>query len=140
MDNPLGFTFVTFFLVFLFNNKFNLLVWRYPSLHAFVFNELKVATVLLGDGSSGHSESDLANVVHPSLWLLLTLILSCSRHSSAGVQLRALTGLESNENLAIVLHNGALPCIENQLSVSPVSSTPLHMTQGSHLGSGSVSV
>lgn len=134
---------------------------RYPSLHTFVFNELKVATEFLGDVSSGHSEFDLANVVHPSLCPLLILlsrlkpstiasesgddldpflfmpfIRRCSTQSNLRVRIlasRALTGLVSNEKLPIVLHNIAseLPFVENQLTESPVSSISLHMALSS---------
>ncbi|KAG7985401.1 hypothetical protein I3843_03G024200 [Carya illinoinensis] len=134
---------------------------RYPSLHPFVFNELKVATELLGDGASGHSESDLANVVHPSLCPLLILlsrlkpstvasetgdeldpflfmpfIRRCSTQSNLRVRVlasRALTSLVSNEKLPIVLHNIAseFPSVENPLTTSTVSFISLHVTQDS---------
>jgi hypothetical protein len=135
-------------------------------LHPFVFNELKVATELLGDMPSGHSESDLANVVHPSLCPLLILlsrlkpstiasetgddldpflfmpfIRRCSTQSNLRVRVlasRALTGIVSNEKLPIVLLNIAseLPCVENQHTASPVS---LDVTQGSrHISLNSV--
>ncbi len=130
-------------------------------MHTFVFNELKVATEFLGDVSSGHSEFDLANVVHPSLCPLLILlsrlkpstiasesgddldpflfmpfIRRCSTQSNLRVRIlasRALTGLVSNEKLPIVLHNIAseLPFVENQLTESPVSSISLHMALSS---------
>ena len=117
---------------------------------------------MLGDVSSGHSESDLANVVHPSLCPLLILlsrlkpstiasetgdeldpflfmpfIRKCSTQSNLRVRVlasRALTGLVSNEKLPIVLHNIAseLPFVENQLTESSVSSMSLHMALSSH--------
>ena len=117
---------------------------------------------MLGDVSSGHSESDLANVVHPSLCPLLILlsrlkpstiasetgdeldpflfmpfIRKCSTQSNLRVRVlasRALTGLVSNEKLPIVLHNIAseLPFVENQLTESSVSSISLHMALSSH--------
>lgn len=119
---------------------------RYPSLHSFLFNELKVATESLGYGSSRHSESNLANAVHPSLcpvlillsrlkpstitseagdaldpFLFMPFIRRCSTQSNLRVRVlasRALTGLVSNEKLPTVLLNIAseLPFIENQVA------------------------
>lgn len=129
---------------------------RYPLLHSFIFNELKVATELLGEMPSGHSESDLAKVVHPSLCPLLILlsrlkpstiasetgddldpflfmpfIRRCSTQSNLRVRVlasRALTGLVSNEKLPVVLLNIAseLPCEEYPNTASLDS---LHVTQ-----------
>ncbi|KAJ7974420.1 thyroid adenoma-associated protein-like [Quillaja saponaria] len=128
---------------------------RYPLLHPFLLNELKVATALLGAVSSENSESGLANNLHPSLcpvlillsrlkpstiagetgdqvdpFLLMPFIRKCSIQSNLRVRVlasRALTGLVSNEKLSLVLLNVAseLPCMENQL-LSPPSSTVSH--------------
>ncbi|PON42691.1 Armadillo-type fold containing protein [Parasponia andersonii] len=133
---------------------------RYPSLHPFLMNELKVATKQLGNGSSGNSKSNLANVVHPSLcpmlillsrlkpstiageigdeldpFLLMPFIRRCSTQSNLRVRLlasRALTGLVSNEKLPAVLLNIAseLPCVDNQITTAPESSISLEKTEG----------
>ncbi|GKC76433.1 thyroid adenoma-associated protein [Tanacetum coccineum] len=47
---------------------------RYPSLHPFLYSELKIATELLINGSSEHVGSNLAKAVHPSLCPMLILI------------------------------------------------------------------
>lgn len=101
---------------------------RYPALHSFIFNELKIATELLGDE---RSHSNLANVVHPSLcpilillarlrpspissetgddldpFLLFPLIQKCSTQSNLRIRVlasRALIGLVSNEKLHSVI-------------------------------------
>ncbi|XP_030499307.2 uncharacterized protein LOC115714695 isoform X1 [Cannabis sativa] len=120
---------------------------RYPSLHPFFLNELKVATEMLGNGLSEDPKSNLANVVHPSLcpmlillsrlkpstiageigdeldpFLLMPFIRRCSTQSNLRVRLlasRALTGLVSNEKLPTVLLNIAaeLPCVDNQVTI-----------------------
>ncbi|ESQ32617.1 hypothetical protein EUTSA_v10003503mg [Eutrema salsugineum] len=102
---------------------------RYPLLHPFIHNELKAATDLLD--ISGPSDSNLANLVHPSLWPILILlsrlkpspiasetgddldpfvfmpfIMKCSTQSNLRVRVlasRALVGLVSNEKLQSVL-------------------------------------
>ncbi|KAG4181992.1 hypothetical protein ERO13_A09G017100v2 [Gossypium hirsutum] len=134
---------------------------RYPSLHPFVFNELKIATELLGDALSGQTESNLAKAVHPSLcpmlillsrlkpspiasetgddldpFLFMPFIMKCSTQSNLRVRIlasRALTGLVSNEKLPTVLLNIAseLPQAENQIA-SPVASIPLYLANGAH--------
>ncbi|CAN4093737.1 unnamed protein product [Withania somnifera] len=106
---------------------------RYPPLHSFLFNELKIATESLLDGSSEHIRSSLAKVVHPSLcpvlillsrlkpspiaseagdpldpFLFMPFIRKCSVQSNFRIRLlasRALTGLVSNEKLPLVLLN-----------------------------------
>ncbi|CAN8266012.1 unnamed protein product [Cochlearia groenlandica] len=102
---------------------------RYPLLHPFIYNELKAATDLLD--TSGPSDSNPANLVHPSLWPILILlsrlkpspiasesgdnldpfifmpvIMKCSTQSNLRVRVlasRALVGLVSNEKLQSVL-------------------------------------
>ncbi|PPD74979.1 hypothetical protein GOBAR_DD28099 [Gossypium barbadense] len=135
---------------------------RYPSLHPFVFNELKIATELLGDALLGQTESNLAKAVHPSLcpmlillsrlkpspiasetgddldpFLFMPFIMKCSTQSNLRVRIlasRALTGLVSNEKLPTVLLNIAseLPQAENQITASPVASIPLYPASGAH--------
>lgn len=106
---------------------------RYPPLHSFLFNELKIATESLLDGSSEHLRSSLAKVVHPSLcpvlillsrlkpspiaseagdpldpFLFMPFIRKCSVQSNLRIRVlasRALTGLVSNEKLPLVLLN-----------------------------------
>ncbi|CAA3013832.1 Hypothetical predicted protein [Olea europaea subsp. europaea] len=129
---------------------------RYPSLHPFVLNELKVATELLLDGSSECLKSNLKSVVHPSLcpmlillsrlkpspitsetgdsldpFLFMPFIRRCSVQNNFRIRLlasRAITGLVSNEKLQVVLLNIAseLPCVENQI-MAPDSSTSLDL-------------
>ncbi|KAJ8530626.1 hypothetical protein K7X08_023507 [Anisodus acutangulus] len=105
---------------------------RYPSLHPFLFNELKIATQSLLDGSSEHLRSNLAKV-HPSLcpvlillsrlkpfsiaseagdpldpFLFMPFIRKCSVQCNLRIRVlasRALTGLVSNEKLPLVLLN-----------------------------------
>ncbi|KAA8530356.1 hypothetical protein F0562_005065 [Nyssa sinensis] len=138
---------------------------RYPSLHPFLFNELKVATKLLRDRSSGHPESNLATVVHPSLcpilillshlkpstissengdaldpFLFMPFIRRCSIQSNLRVRVlasRALTGLVSNEKLPIVLLNIAseLPCRNNKMTSDPDSAGLFNTTNGTHCAS-----
>ncbi|CDP02224.1 unnamed protein product [Coffea canephora] len=116
---------------------------RYPTLHSFLFHELKIATESLLDGSSGQQGSNLAKLVHPSLcpilillsrlkpsavtseagdsldpFIFLPFIRKCSVQSNFRIRIlasRALTGLISNEKLPIVLLNIAseLPCTRN---------------------------
>ncbi|KAI4352585.1 hypothetical protein L6164_006822 [Bauhinia variegata] len=118
---------------------------RYPSLHSFLLDELKVATELLGHASSVNLESSLANSLHPSLCPILILLSRLNPSSIAGetgdeldpflfmpyikrcstqrhlrirvLASRAITCLVSNEKLAPVLLNIAsgLPCTENQV-------------------------
>lgn len=125
---------------------------RYPSLHSFLFDELKFATDLLMNGSSGDLRSSLAKVVHPSLcpmlillsrlkpsaitgetggdldpFLLLPFIRMCSLQSNFRIRVlasRALTGLISNEKLPVTLLSIAseLPCSENKI-ISAVHQT-----------------
>lgn len=124
---------------------------RYPSLHPFLLNELRVATELLNDTPPQHPESNLAKVVHPSLcpmlillsrlkpstiaseagdtldpFLFMPFIRRCSIQSNLRVRVlasRALTGLVSNEKLPVVLLDIAseLPCRENQVISVPVN-------------------
>ncbi|KAL5739037.1 hypothetical protein ACOSQ2_028217 [Xanthoceras sorbifolium] len=135
---------------------------RYPLLHPFIYNELKVITESLGDVSSGQSESNLAKVVHPSLcpmlillsrlkpstlasesgdeldpFLFMPFIRRCSTQSNLRVRVlasRALTGLVSNEKLQVVLLNIAseLPCVDSQNEASISSLQP---TNGTHRAS-----
>ncbi|XP_015573647.2 thyroid adenoma-associated protein homolog isoform X1 [Ricinus communis] len=121
---------------------------RYPTLHAFFYNELKVATDMLMDATSGHSESNLAKVVHPSLcpmlillsrlkpstiasesgddldpFLFMPFIRRCSTQSNLRIRVlasKALMGLVSNEKLPVVLLNIAseLPCMKNPVTSS----------------------
>ncbi|RVW82610.1 Thyroid adenoma-associated protein-like [Vitis vinifera] len=136
---------------------------RYPSLHPFLFNELKVVTDLLTDVSSEHSESNLAKVVHPSLcpmlillsrlkpstitsetgdaldpFLFMPFIRRCSTQSNLRVRVlasRALTGLVSNEKLPVVLLAIAseLPCTKEQMKDTRSSS--FNTSNGTHLSS-----
>ncbi|XP_050136033.1 uncharacterized protein LOC126611696 isoform X2 [Malus sylvestris] len=138
---------------------------RYPLLHPFLFKELKVATVLLADGISGQSESNLENAVHPSLcpvlillsrlkpstiasetgddmdpFLLMPFIRKCSTQSNLRVRVlasRALTGLVSNEKLPSVLLNivSELPRIDDQAALTPEASLLLHKTEIRHQSS-----
>lgn len=120
---------------------------RYPSLHPFLYSELKIATELLTDTSH-----DLAKAVHPSLcpmlillsrlkpstiasetgdeldpFLFMPFIRKCSTQSNLRVRVlasRALTSLISNEKLPIILLN-----IASELPPSgtnPASSNTLH--------------
>ncbi|KNA21208.1 hypothetical protein SOVF_045400 [Spinacia oleracea] len=101
---------------------------RYPSLHSFVFNELKIATKFL---KGGQSNSNMASNVHPSLcpvlillsrlkpspiaseagdcldpFLFMPFIQRCSTQRNLRIRVlasRALTGLVSNEKLHMVL-------------------------------------
>ncbi|XP_048494303.1 uncharacterized protein LOC104906201 isoform X2 [Beta vulgaris subsp. vulgaris] len=101
---------------------------RYPSLHSFIFSELKIATDLL---QVGQSNSNLASIVHPSLcpvlillsrlkpspiaseagdcldpFLFMPFIQRCSTQRNMRIRVlasRALTGLVSNEKLHLVL-------------------------------------
>ncbi|KAI3983440.1 hypothetical protein MKX01_038860 [Papaver californicum] len=128
---------------------------RYPALHPFLFNELKVATELLEDESSDHSKFNMGKVVHPSLcpilillsrlkpsavsceaedyldpFLFMQFIRRCSTQSNLKVRVfpsRALTGLVSNEKLPMVLHDIArgLPISKNQTVNNSTSSGSL---------------
>nr|XP_017257991.1 PREDICTED: thyroid adenoma-associated protein homolog isoform X2 [Daucus carota subsp. sativus] len=132
---------------------------RYPSLHPFLIGELKVATRLLS-GSSGDLGSNLASVVHPSLWPMLILlsrlkpspvtseiddpldpflfmpfIRRCSTQSNLRVRVlaaKSLMGLISDDKLPTVLLNIAseLPRIGNQMVVSPDSFVSSNVTSG----------
>ncbi|KAH7652589.1 Armadillo-like helical-containing protein [Dioscorea alata] len=103
---------------------------RYPALHPFLLNELKIATELLGNGYSRHVEFHIAKAIHPSLcpilillsrlkpslissetedaldpFLLMPYIQRCATQSNLRVRVlasRALTGLVSNEKLPSV--------------------------------------
>ncbi|XP_047312438.1 thyroid adenoma-associated protein homolog [Impatiens glandulifera] len=109
---------------------------RYPLLHTFLLDELKVATELLGDEDSRCPDSNLANHLHPSLCPILILlsrlkpssmtnetgdtldpfifmpfIRRCSIQNNYKVRVlasRALVGVVSNEKLHTVLLNIAL--------------------------------
>ncbi|XP_022983680.1 thyroid adenoma-associated protein homolog [Cucurbita maxima] len=130
---------------------------RYPALHRFLLDELKVATDSLDDGCSGNAESTLAKVVHPSLcpvlillsrlkpstivseagddldpFLFMPFIRKCSSQSNLRIRVlasRALTGLVSNENLPSVILNIAsgLPIDDNTI-MAPESSTVVDVT------------
>ncbi|KAI4366675.1 hypothetical protein MLD38_022522 [Melastoma candidum] len=106
---------------------------RYPLLHPFLLDELKIATASLEDESMENAESSLAKVVHPSLCPMLILlsrlkpsalaseigdnldpfifmpfIRKCSTQRNMKIRIlaaRALTGLISNEKLPIVIMN-----------------------------------
>ncbi|MCD7465293.1 hypothetical protein HAX54_000991 [Datura stramonium] len=106
---------------------------RYPPLHSFLLNELKIATESILDGSSKHLRSSLSKVVHPSLcpvlillsrlkpspiasetgdpldpFLFMPFIRKCSVQNNFRIRVlasRALTGLVSNEKLPLVLLN-----------------------------------
>ncbi|PIA57440.1 hypothetical protein AQUCO_00600279v1 [Aquilegia coerulea] len=123
---------------------------RYPTLHPFLFHELKIATELLGDGSSSHLEANISKVVHPSLcpvlillsrlkpsmiscdtedpldpFLFMPFIRRCSTQSNLRVRVlasRALLGLVSNEKLPSVLLNIAngLPHTSNKRMNHPL--------------------
>ncbi|KDP45495.1 hypothetical protein JCGZ_09744 [Jatropha curcas] len=135
---------------------------RYPSLHPFFYNELKVATDLLMDTTLGHSGSNLAKVVHPSLcpmlillsrlkpstiasesgddldpFLFMPFIRRCSTQSNLRIRVlasKALIGLVSNEKLPIVLLNIAseLPCMDNQITATNASCTMADPTCGTY--------
>ncbi|KAL5981120.1 hypothetical protein ACLOJK_029040 [Asimina triloba] len=126
---------------------------RYPALHPFLFNELKIATESLGDAYSNNSETNIAKVVHPSLCPVLILlsrlkpsaisgeaaddldpfvfmpfITKCATQSNFRVRVltsRALTGLVSNEKLESVLQFIArqLPHDKNWLGTQKVKSS-----------------
>ncbi|XXG70625.1 hypothetical protein AAC387_Pa07g0062 [Persea americana] len=104
---------------------------RYPTLHHFLFNELKIATESLGNGCSQHTELNMLKVVHPSLcpvlillsrlkpstisseaedaldpFIFMRFISRCATQSNLRVRVlasRALTGLVSNEKLESVI-------------------------------------
>ncbi|KAL3844653.1 hypothetical protein ACJIZ3_002056 [Penstemon smallii] len=129
---------------------------RYPALHSFLLNELKVATELLSHSSAQQLGSNLENAVHPSLcpmlillarlkpspissasgdaldpFLFMPFIRRCSVQSNFQIRLlasRALTGLVSNEKLQVVLLNIAseLPCEKS----TPDSSSGADSTKG----------
>lgn len=112
--------------------------FRYPALHSFLFDELKIATRFSGDGFSGRSEASVANAIHPSLcpilillsrlkpslvgteaddpldpFLFMPFIRRCATQSNLRVRVlasRALTGLVSNEKLPAVL-KGVARCL-----------------------------
>ncbi|XP_017975457.1 PREDICTED: thyroid adenoma-associated protein homolog [Theobroma cacao] len=135
---------------------------RYPSLHPFLSNELKVATEFFGDALSGQSESNLAKVVHPSLcpmlillsrlkpstiasetgddldpFLFMPFIRKCSTQSNLQVRVlasRALTGLVSNEKLPTVLLDISveLSHLENQITAGSAAPISLHPANGAH--------
>lgn len=116
---------------------------RYPLLHPFIYGELKAATDMLD--TSGPSDSNLANHVHPSLWPILILlsrlkpspiasesgddldpfvfmrfIMKCSTQSNLRVRVlasRALVGLVSNEKLQSVLLRIASTLPSNEVQV-----------------------
>nr|XP_043606064.1 thyroid adenoma-associated protein homolog [Erigeron canadensis] len=106
---------------------------RYPSLHPFLYSELRIATEFLTDSSPQPLGSNLAKAVHPSLcpmlillcrlkpspiasetgdvldpFLFMPFIRRCSTQSNLRVRVlasRALTGLISNEKLPLILLN-----------------------------------
>ncbi|CAH9067847.1 unnamed protein product [Cuscuta europaea] len=126
---------------------------RYPSLHNFLFNELKIATEMLLDGSAESLSSSLAKVVHPSLcpilillsrlkpsaitsesrdpfnpFLFMPFIRKCSVQNNLRIRIlasRALTGIVSNEKLPVVIFNIAseLPPIHNRSLTSGFSNS-----------------
>ncbi|XP_065879697.1 uncharacterized protein [Euphorbia lathyris] len=135
---------------------------RYPSLHPFFYNELKAATDLLMDATSGRTESNLAKAVHPSLcpmlillsrlkpspissesgddldpFLFMPFIRRCSTQSNLRVRVlasKALVGLVSNEKLSVVLLNIAseLPYMDDQTTATHVSSLLLNTNKGTY--------
>ncbi|KAM0055498.1 hypothetical protein Hdeb2414_s0006g00206891 [Helianthus debilis subsp. tardiflorus] len=108
---------------------------RYPSLHPFLYSELKIATEMLTNASPEHVGSNLAKAVHPSLcpmlmllsrlkpstiasetgdvldpFLFMPFIRKCSTQSNLRVRVlasRALMGLISNEKLQVIVLNVA---------------------------------
>ncbi|KAL7608134.1 hypothetical protein Lser_V15G13047 [Lactuca serriola] len=122
---------------------------RYPSLHPFLYSELKIATELLTTGSR-----DLAQAVHPSLCPMLILlsrlkpstiasesgdeldpflftpfIRKCSTQSNLRVRVlasRALTGLISNEKLPLILVNTVNDLPPSTTKTNPISSNTTH--------------
>ncbi|CAI9276988.1 unnamed protein product [Lactuca saligna] len=122
---------------------------RYPSLHPFLYSELKIATELLTTGSR-----DLAQAVHPSLCPMLILlsrlkpstiasesgdeldpflftpfIRKCSTQSNLRVRVlasRALTGLISNEKLPLILVNTVNDLPPSTTKINPISSNTIH--------------
>ncbi|XP_043704566.1 thyroid adenoma-associated protein homolog [Telopea speciosissima] len=137
---------------------------RYPILHPFLFNELKIATEFLGDGTSEHSGSNIAKVVHPSLcpmlillsrlkpsplssenedgldpFLFMPFIRRCSMQNNLRVRVlasRALIGLVSNEKLPNVLLNIAneLPHTR-QMTSNSISTSSVDGIDGIHVAS-----
>ncbi|GAB2287907.1 hypothetical protein Dimus_022262 [Dionaea muscipula] len=131
---------------------------RYPSLHSFVFNELKLATELL---CHEKSESNLAGAVHPSLcpvlillsrlkpspiageagddldpFLLMPFIMRCSTQSNLRMRIlasRASSGLISNEKLHMVLVTVAseFACFGNQREAALAITNPFISTDRS---------
>ncbi|OAY85901.1 thyroid adenoma-associated protein homolog [Ananas comosus] len=105
---------------------------RYPALHPFIFDELKITTKLLDDGISSNIESNIAKAIRPSLcpilillsrlkpspissgtdgaldpFLLVPFIQKCATQSNLRIRVlasRALTGLVSNEKLQYVIN------------------------------------
>ncbi|KAK4417672.1 hypothetical protein Salat_2179900 [Sesamum alatum] len=126
---------------------------RYPSLHSFLFNELKVATELLLDGSSEQLGSNLKNIVHPSLcpmlillsrlkpspissetgdaldpFLFMPFIRRCSIQGNFRIRVLAsgaLTGIVANEKLKVVMLNIAseLPTEKSRVTTPGSPST-----------------
>lgn len=131
---------------------------RYPSLHAFLLNELEVATESLTSGTTENFACSLANLVHPSLcpmlillsrlkpstidsetgdpldpFLFMQFIRKCSTQSNLKVRVlasRALTSLVSNEKLSRVLLNliSELPCEAYSKSSNSVHGTLLQLS------------
>ncbi|KAJ3705719.1 hypothetical protein LUZ61_009424 [Rhynchospora tenuis] len=117
---------------------------RYPALHPFLSEELKIATDLLDQSSSTHhAEPDIIKAIHPSLCPILILlsrlkpsplsggsdetldpfslspfIQRCATQSNFKIRVlasRALTGLVSNEKLHEVTTNVSAYLAENQM-------------------------
>ncbi|CAI0388533.1 unnamed protein product [Linum tenue] len=131
---------------------------RYPLLHSFLLKELKVATDLLEDAKPGHSGSNLAKVVHPSLcpmlillsrlkpstissekgdnldpFLFMPFIRKCSTQSNLRVRVlaaKALTGLVSNERLPHVLLTIASELPHSNSPVKKATSASFNSTHG----------
>ncbi|KAI3452314.1 hypothetical protein Pfo_008979 [Paulownia fortunei] len=141
---------------------------RYPTLHSFLFNELKMATeLLLLEGSSEQLGSNLKNVVHPSLcpmlillsrlkpspissetgdpldpFLFMPFIRRCSVQSNFRIRVLAsgaLTGLVANEKLQVVMLNiGSELPCEKSHIKTPDSSSTLDSTNGTSCSFNSI--
>ncbi|KAL3629358.1 hypothetical protein CASFOL_026580 [Castilleja foliolosa] len=131
---------------------------RYPTLHSFLMNELKVATEFTPEGSQKQSGPNLKNALHPSLcpmlillsrlkpsplssetgdsldpFLLTPFIRSCSFQSNYRIRVlasRALTGLVANEKLLTVISNIAseLPIQKTHIVSNSVHGTLLQLS------------
>lgn len=122
----------------------SLSICRYPALHPFLSEELKIATDLLDPSSSiHHTESDIAKAIHPSLcpilillsqlkpsplssgsdetldpFSLLPFIQRCATQSNFKIRVlasKAIAGLVSNEKLHEVITNVLTYLAKNQM-------------------------